>query len=108
MNLGPSQKWIEAGFQGHDPANDFRGGGIFSLHNLLYMAQHHHATFQRLLLKADGRRSEWEYPFSVAGAHMHTNSQILLAEASALRLTLSANIIALHSSGDHTFPLKVC
>jgi ELMO/CED-12 family len=64
----PCERWKDAGFQGEDPANDFRGGGIYSLLNLLYMAQNHEETFQRLLTKADGERSEWEYPFSAAGA----------------------------------------
>ena len=68
VTSGPSDRWTEAGFQGNDPAKDFRGGGIFSLLNLLYMAQHHRDTFHRLLNKSDGQRSEWEYPFSAAGA----------------------------------------
>ena len=68
-DTGPNERWKDAGFQGEDPANDFRGGGIFALLNLLYMAEHYNDTFRRLMTKADGQRSEWEYPFSVAGAH---------------------------------------
>ena len=33
-----SDQWKEIGFQGNDPATDFRGGGIFSLANLVYVA----------------------------------------------------------------------
>lgn len=65
----PTRRWTDAGFQGADPSRDFRGGGIYSLLNLIYMSQHYGGVFQRLLHKTDGTRSEIEYPFSVAGAH---------------------------------------
>ena len=71
-NDGPvvyvSQRWKDAGFQGTDPATDFRGGGFYALGNLLYMARQHPETFQRLLNKTSGTRSEPDYPFCVAGA----------------------------------------
>lgn len=35
----PSQEWKELGFQGTDPATDFRGMGIFALHQLEYLSQ---------------------------------------------------------------------
>jgi ELMO domain-containing protein len=65
---GPNPRWKDAGFQGIDPASDFRGGGVYSLLNLVYMAQQHNAAFRRLMLKTDGKRAEYEYPFSAAGA----------------------------------------
>ncbi|CAK8575635.1 unnamed protein product [Lathyrus sativus] len=43
-----------------------RGGGFISLENLIFFAQKYPASFQRLLLKQDGVRAEWEYPFAVA------------------------------------------
>ena len=64
---GPSDRWKDAGFQGSNPAHDFRGGGIFSLRNLIYMAKHHKHTFHRLLWKETGERSDFEYPFCAAG-----------------------------------------
>jgi ELMO/CED-12 family len=81
----PCERWKDAGFQGEDPANDFRGGGIYSLLNLLYMAQNHEETFQRLLTKADGERSEWEYPFSAAGAVAPAHVSLWCPAARALR-----------------------
>jgi len=30
-----SMEWVDIGFQGKDPATDFRGAGIFGLENLL-------------------------------------------------------------------------
>lgn len=65
---GKHERWKEAGFQGTDPATDFRGGGIYSLRNLNYFAEQHPVAFQRLLTKSDGVRSDMEYPFCVAGA----------------------------------------
>ncbi|CAK8573334.1 unnamed protein product [Lathyrus sativus] len=47
-----------------------RGGGFISLENLIFFAQKYPASFQRLLLKQDGVRAEWEYPFAVAGINI--------------------------------------
>lgn len=41
-----------------------RGAGFMSLEALVWMAQRRRATFFDLLRKAQGRRSEWEYPFA--------------------------------------------
>lgn len=64
---GPHDRWKDAGFQNSKPESDFRGGGIYSLKNLNYMAQHHDNTFQKLLWKKVGQRAELEYPFCAAG-----------------------------------------
>ena len=47
-----------------------RGSGILSLHNLGYMAEHFPETFDRLMHKRTGTRSEWEYPFAAAGVNL--------------------------------------
>ncbi|XP_058750678.1 uncharacterized protein LOC131623681 [Vicia villosa] len=65
-----SDLWKEMGWQGSDPSTDFRGGGFISLENLIFFAQKYPASFQRLLLKQDGDRAEWEYPFAVAGINI--------------------------------------
>lgn len=64
---GPHNRWKDAGFQNNKPESDFRGGGIYSLKNLNYMAEHHSSTFQQLLWKSIGQRAELEYPFCAAG-----------------------------------------
>ena len=56
--------------QGEDPATDFRGAGRLGLDCLLYLATEAPPTFRRLLEKLDGERSEWEYPFAVAGLNI--------------------------------------
>ncbi|KAK7290710.1 hypothetical protein RIF29_05315 [Crotalaria pallida] len=65
-----SELWKEMGWQGSDPSTDFRGGGLISLENLIFFAKKYPESFQRLLLKQDGCRAEWEYPFAVAGINI--------------------------------------
>ncbi|KAL2934070.1 ELMO domain-containing protein A [Bienertia sinuspersici] len=65
-----SELWKEMGWQGTDPATDFRGGGFISLENLIYFAEKYPESFQCLLHKQDGQRAEWEYPFAVAGINI--------------------------------------
>ncbi|ONK64520.1 uncharacterized protein A4U43_C07F26950 [Asparagus officinalis] len=57
-----SELWKEMGWQGPDPSTDF---SILELH--LFLLQQ---SFQRLLHKQDGKRSEWEYPFAAAGVNV--------------------------------------
>lgn len=73
-----SRQWTEMGWQGDNPATDFRGAGYFGLVNLMYLGSQHPTTFHRLCKKLDGRRSEWEYPFAVAGLNItHALSELL-------------------------------
>ncbi|KAK9843813.1 hypothetical protein WJX81_007341 [Elliptochloris bilobata] len=68
---GPrSQRWRDMGWQRDDPRSDFRGGGFASLQNHLFMAEAAPALFAALLHKSVGERSEWEYPFAVAGVNL--------------------------------------
>ncbi|KAK9052002.1 hypothetical protein SSX86_028630 [Deinandra increscens subsp. villosa] len=65
-----SDQWKEMGWQGVNPSTDFRGGGFLSLENLLYFAKTFPNGFRRLLLKQQGKRATWEYPFAVAGINI--------------------------------------
>lgn len=65
-----SELWKEMGWQGVDPSTDFRGGGYISLENLIFFARNFPDSFQMLLHKQVGMRSEWEYPFAVAGVNI--------------------------------------
>ncbi|KAL6885537.1 hypothetical protein ACP4OV_010316 [Aristida adscensionis] len=65
-----SEQWKDMGWQGVNPATDFRGCGFVSLENLLYFARTHPTAFKRLLLKQQGVRVTWEYPFAVAGVNI--------------------------------------
>jgi hypothetical protein len=74
-------QWKEMGWQGEDPATDFRGSGHLGLECLLYLAEEHPDTFARLMNKQEGQRSDWEYPFAVAGL----NLTFMLEEVVGLR-----------------------
>ncbi|KAJ1379992.1 ELMO domain [Sesbania bispinosa] len=65
-----SDQWKDMGWQGPNPSTDFRGCGFISLENLLYFARKYPASFHRLMLKKDGKRATWEYPFAVAGINI--------------------------------------
>ncbi|CAN6289594.1 unnamed protein product [Urochloa humidicola] len=65
-----SELWKEMGWQGTDPSTDFRGGGLVSLENLIFFARNYPKSFQMLLKKVQGQRSDWEYPFAVAGINI--------------------------------------
>ncbi|KAB1999380.1 hypothetical protein ERO13_D12G141800v2 [Gossypium hirsutum] len=65
-----SEQWKDMGWQGPNPSTDFRGCGFISLENLLFFGQNFPASFHRLLLKEDGDRATWEYPFAVAGINV--------------------------------------
>eukprot|EP01103_Thecamoeba_quadrilineata_P017824 TRINITY_DN648_c0_g1_i1.p1 TRINITY_DN648_c0_g1~~TRINITY_DN648_c0_g1_i1.p1 ORF type:complete len:907 (-),score=175.99 TRINITY_DN648_c0_g1_i1:120-2840(-) len=61
-----SEQWKLLGFQGTDPATDFRGMGIIGLKHLVYFAQRYTTVFSQLSKKQASRQSQY-YPFSTAG-----------------------------------------
>jgi len=68
-----SEQWKAMGFQGSDPATDFRGMGLLGLHNLLYMAEHRTELFKKLLQGQQARLPaghERVYPVAVAGINI--------------------------------------
>lgn len=76
--------WKDMGWQGNHPASDFRGGGLLSLENLIYFAKTYPKSFRSLMLKQEGRRAEWEYPFAAAGV----NLTVVLSDMLDLRASL--------------------
>ncbi|KAJ3091376.1 ELMO domain-containing protein 2 [Quaeritorhiza haematococci] len=56
-----TKQWQQIGFQGDDPATDFRGMGVLGLDDLHYYAKHHPGSCQRVL-----RSSHQESWFSMA------------------------------------------
>lgn len=61
-----SQQWKKLGFQGTDPASDFRGVGIFGLRCLVYFASTYPNTFKSML-RGHSFENKEQYPFSIAG-----------------------------------------
>jgi len=51
-----SQQWKLIGFQGKDPASDFRGVGIFGLWNLIYFTEKYNKKYIELLQKTQKKR----------------------------------------------------
>lgn len=74
-----SERWKDMGWQGTNPATDFRGGGLISLQNLLFMASQKPELFSALMHKTKGQRAQdtpleaggrgGEYPFAAAGVN---------------------------------------
>ena len=48
-NARLTKQWSRLGFQGKNPATDFRGSGVLGLHTLLHFAKHHKAAAQAIL-----------------------------------------------------------
>ena len=67
-----SSQWKELGFQGVDPATDFRGGGIFGLRCLVYFASTYPETFHDMR-NAEISETQEHYPFSIAGLNVLMN-----------------------------------
>lgn len=65
-----SNDWKALGFQGTDPATDFRGGGIFGLRALVYFAHRYPVTFHDMLKAKRRDESQEAYPFSIAGLNV--------------------------------------
>ncbi|KAL6079630.1 ELMO domain-containing protein 1 [Balamuthia mandrillaris] len=63
-----SPEWGELGFQGTDPATDFRGMGILGLTNLVYFAENYPEK-ARLTL-ADSVNPNHEYPLAITGINL--------------------------------------
>jgi len=62
-----TKQWEELGFQGTDPATDFRGGGIHALQNILYLANNYPILFKRLV---EGLHHEEAYPFAITSINI--------------------------------------
>jgi ELMO domain-containing protein len=92
----PSEQWKDMGWQGTDPATDFRSGGLLALQNLLYLAEERPQLYHALLHKTQGDRAQdlplesggrgGEYPFAAAGVYygLDLHSWTLLAVAATV------------------------
>ncbi|GMH21635.1 hypothetical protein Nepgr_023477 [Nepenthes gracilis] len=104
-----SEQWKEMGWQGKDPSTDFRGGGLISLENLLFLARKFPKSFQDLLRKQEGDRSLWEYPFAVAGVNItFMLIQMLDLEAVKPRTLVGATFLKFLAENESAFDLLYC
>ncbi|KAJ3283051.1 ELMO domain-containing protein 2 [Rhizoclosmatium sp. JEL0117] len=63
-----SKQWEKIGFQGTDPATDFRGMGLLGLDDLVYYAKMHPSSFQRVL-KSSHHDTAW-FSMAVVGINI--------------------------------------
>jgi len=77
-----SYQWTEIGFQGEDPATDFRGMGILGLRQLVYFSEFRSDRALQLLSKSNHPTKG--YPFAIVGISMTALARDLLREG-ALR-----------------------
>jgi hypothetical protein len=63
-----SPQWKDMGFQGTDPATDFRGGGVFGLWNLIYFAETYPKVYKLMFTKSV--QLNGSYPFVIAGLNV--------------------------------------
>ncbi|KAJ9063836.1 hypothetical protein DSO57_1036806 [Entomophthora muscae] len=71
-----SLQWESIGFQGRDPASDFRGMGILGLEDLLYFSKTY-SEVARAVLERSNHPTSW-YSFALAGIHITAYSLELL------------------------------
>ena len=64
-----SEQWKLLGFQGTDPATDFRGMGLLGLNNLIYFAENYTESFRKIVT-VQAERKERDYPVAVAGINV--------------------------------------
>jgi hypothetical protein len=63
-----SEQWKELGFQGTNPATDFRGSGVLGLTNLLYFANTYRSIFRKQFTRT--AQTANSYPFVIAGLNI--------------------------------------
>lgn len=63
-----TKQWQDIGFQGDDPATDFRGMGILGLENLLHFAREYPGTARHLL--SHSQHPKYGYTFAVVGINI--------------------------------------
>jgi len=63
-----SEQWQTLGFQGKDPATDFRGMGILGLEQLIYFAQNFNDTAKHVL-SCSHHKYSW-YSFAITGINL--------------------------------------
>jgi hypothetical protein len=69
---GKSPLWKKMGWQGEDPATDFRGGGLLALECLVHMAgtDRHRGAYLALVEKDGDRDPMLYYPFAAAAVNV--------------------------------------
>ncbi|XP_022100304.1 ELMO domain-containing protein 2-like [Acanthaster planci] len=73
-----SKQWGIIGFQGDDPATDFRGMGMLGLLNLIYFAEAYHKAARHVL--SHSHHPKFGYSYAVVGINMTSIAYHLLQD----------------------------
>lgn len=65
-----SERWKELGFQGSDPATDFRAAGLFGLQSLVYFARHRHNILAEHLM-TQKEQPGLAFPWAATALNVH-------------------------------------
>jgi len=82
-----SERWGTIGFQGNNPATDFRAAGLFGLQNLHYFVTTNPAQFSRMVNRSTDR--EHYLPVALAGLNLTFKLTHLLCASRPLNTMLS-------------------
>lgn len=100
-NLQISSEWGLIGFQGKDPATDFRGMGLFGLAQLVYFTKYFPIEAKEILLLS--QNDDHYFPFAVAGINITSLVCDLLESSHCHRFLFQYldNIILQDTIGSH-------
>ncbi|XP_071786925.1 ELMO domain-containing protein 2-like [Asterias amurensis] len=73
-----TKQWGTIGFQGDDPATDFRGMGILGLLNLIYFAETYNKAARHVL--SHSHHPKYGYSYAVVGINMTSTAYHLLQD----------------------------
>jgi len=74
-----TKQWQDIGFQGEDPATDFRGMGMLGLQNLLYFAKEFSSAARYIL--SHSHHPKFGYSFAIVGINLTHMAYKLLQES---------------------------
>mmetsp|Transcript_18769 Transcript_18769/g.51736 ORF Transcript_18769/g.51736 Transcript_18769/m.51736 type:complete len:322 (-) Transcript_18769:369-1334(-) len=64
--LRQDPQWKRLGFQGTDPATDFRSAGVLSIRAMVHFAENYPSKYQTVMTRTHGLSAEESYPFACA------------------------------------------
>jgi len=64
--LRQDPQWKRLGFQGTDPATDFRSAGVLSVRAMIHFAEVYPSKYKDVMMRTHGLDAEQSYPFACA------------------------------------------
>ena len=103
-----TKQWQDLGFQGKDPATDWRSVGLLGLDSMLYFARTHDRAREvvKEAVKPDGTNSLGWYPFALAYITI-TDFALRLLKLGSLSWLLLSSATSVEETFHHTVSLLV-